>query len=215
MPTAIEHSDLSGPVYARVKAMIEKGELKPGEKLVQEKLANTLGVSRTPLLKALQQLEHEMLVESIPRRGMYVKSVSLQEMINVYDCREAVETMAVRLLIERASDKEKEKFANIFESFDHNKIDPKKYGQADEKFHDMLIDLSKNPLLKKMSSLSNIHKQVYQYGLIRTPEQTLKEHLAIVDAVKQGDGSLAEREVRNHINLSRNVLIELQKQKNT
>jgi len=135
----IEHSELSQPVYQRLKEMIVNGSLLPGQKLKQEKLAAELGVSRTPLLKALQSLEHEMLVESIPRRGMFVKEISAQEIIDVYDCREAVESMALRLAIERATDAEILKMKKIFEPFsDTDKIDVKKYQKADENFHDLI-----------------------------------------------------------------------------
>ena len=97
----IIHSDLSYPVYKKIREMILKNELKPGEKLLQEKLAEQLGVSRTPLLKALQMLEHELLVESIPRRGMYVKKLSVDEMNEIYEVREAFECMAVKLTIRK------------------------------------------------------------------------------------------------------------------
>ena len=81
MQNVIQHNNLSRPVYERLKGMIANGMLSPGQKLIQEKLATEFGVSRTPLLKALQSLEHEMLVESIPRRGIYVRQISMQEMI--------------------------------------------------------------------------------------------------------------------------------------
>ncbi len=207
MQNIIQHNDLSQPVYERLKEMIANGLLPPGQKLIQEKLAAELGVSRTPLLKALQSLEHEMLVESIPRRGIYVRQISTQEMIDVYDCREAVESMALRLVIERASDIEVLKIKKVFEPFiDKARIDLKKYRKADERFHDMIIDLSKNPVLKRMSQLSDIHKRVYQYGLIRPPEETLIEHMNIAGAILKRDMELADRELRNHIGLSRHEL---------
>ncbi|MEO0733057.1 MAG: GntR family transcriptional regulator, partial [Bacteroidota bacterium] len=68
----MEHVELGERVYLAVKKMILDQELKPGQKLVQEKLAERLGVSRSPLLKALQRFEAELLVTSIPRRGMLV-----------------------------------------------------------------------------------------------------------------------------------------------
>src|SRR5882757_227518 len=97
----IEHSELSQPVYKKLKDMILTHELIPGQKIVQEKIAKQLGVSRTPLLKALQMLEYEMLVESVPRRGMFVKNMDWQEMVEVFDCRECLEGMAVKLLTEK------------------------------------------------------------------------------------------------------------------
>ncbi len=216
MQKIIQHSDLSKPVYDRLKQMIEEGELSPGQKLVQEKLAQDLGVSRTPLLKALQKLQHEMMVESIPRRGMYVKKVSLQEMIDVYDCREAIESIAVRLTIERSSDTDLEKFKKVFEPFvNASKINTTRYRKADENFHDMIIELADNPVLKKMSEVSNIYKRVYQYGLIRPPEETMVEHMNIIHAIVERDIPAAEKELRNHISLSRAKLIEYQKEKST
>lgn len=209
MQNIILQNDLSKPVYDRLKDMIEKGRLLPGQKLIQEKLAADLGVSRTPLLKALQNLEHEMLVESIPRKGMYVKQISIQEMIDVYDCREAVESMAVKLLIDRAEDNELEKLKAIFEPFENvDMIAVEPYRRADEKFHNMIIDLSQNPVLKKMSVLSDIHKRVYLFGLVRGPEDTLTEHANIVEAIIERDYTKADKEIRNHINLSQKKLIE-------
>ncbi len=214
MQNIIQHNDLSQPVYERLKEMISSGELSPGQKLIQEKLAAELGVSRTPLLKALQSLEHEMLVESVPRRGMYVKQISMQEMIDVYDCREAVECMALRLAIERATNTELLNIEKLFQPFINiTTINMNKYRKVDEKFHDLIIDLSKNPVLKKMSQVSNIHKRVYQYGLIRSPDETLVEHVRIVDAMINRDSETAVRELRNHIGTSRKKLVQIQQNK--
>ena len=211
MQNLIQHNDLSQPVYERLKAMIANGTLAPGQKLIQEKLATELGVSRTPLLKALQILEHEMIVESIPRRGMYVRRISIQEMIDVYDCREAVECMAIKLVIERATDAEISKLQKVFEPFINTmSIDAEKYRKADENFHDMIIDLSKNPVLKKMSNVSDIHRRVYQYGLIRSPNETLLEHKRITKAIMNRDLEKAVHELRNHIAFSRRILAQNQ-----
>ncbi len=210
----VQH-DLSKPVYDHLKHMIKTGELQPGQKLIQEELAEKLGVSRTPLMKALQSLEHEMLVESKPRRGMYVKNVSLKEMIDVYDCREGIECTAVRLIIERASVKEIESLKKKFSPFIKEKeINEAKYRTADEKFHDMIIELSKNPILKRMSDLSNIHKRVYHYGLLRSPSETLKEHLAIADAIMIRDVDRAVKAVQAHIDQSKKILITKSKEQN-
>ena len=215
MQNIILHNNLSKPIYDRLKYMIKKGTLVPGQKLIQEKLAADLGVSRTPLLKALQNLEHEMLVESIPRRGMYVRQISTQEMIDVYDCREAVESMAVKLLIDRAEDKELEKLNEVFKPFiSVKKISVEQYRKADEIFHNMIIDLSRNPVLKKMSAVSDIHKRVYQFGLVRSPEETIIEHANITEAILKRNYLKADQEIRNHLSLSRKILINKLKEEN-
>ncbi|UXX79082.1 GntR family transcriptional regulator [Reichenbachiella carrageenanivorans] len=215
MQKIIQHSDLSKPVYQELKSMIQEGRLLPGQKLIQEQLAVQLGVSRTPLLKALQHLEHEMLVESIPRRGMYVREISVKEMIDVYDCREAVECLAVKLIIERSSDEELAELLQVFAPFEGiAHIDADKYRKADERFHDLIIELSKNPVLKRMSGVGDVHKRVYQFGLIREPKDTLAEHMKILAAISSRDVARAVHEIRNHIALSKNILLEKQKSKN-
>ncbi len=208
IPEMIVQSDLSKPVYEEIKKMIESGALKPGQKLLQEELAEKLGVSRTPLMKALQTLEHELFVESKPRRGMYVKNVSFEEMIDVYDCREGIECTAVRLVIERASKKEIGLFYKVFAPFlNQIPIDIEKYSLADERFHDLLIELAKNPILKKMSSVSSIHKRVYLFGLLRSPDETIKEHLDIISAIEKRDINAAVQAVKKHIDYSKQILI--------
>lgn len=203
----IVQPDLSKPVYDHLKRMIQNGELQPGQKLVQEDLAKQLGVSRTPLLKALQSLEHEMLVESKPRRGMYVKELSINEMLDVYECRVGIECTAVQLATERSTQKEIQKLAAIFTIFENQQpINRTKYSKADEEFHDLLIDLAKNPVLKRMSSLASIHKRAYMYGLLRQPEETLPEHLEIIQHMLSKDVEKAVETMKRHISLSKEKL---------
>jgi len=166
----INHSSLSEPIYESLKALILNKELKPGEKLVQEKIALKLGVSRTPLMIALQRLEHELLVESIPRRGMYVRDFSVKEMIEVYYCRESIECMAVRLATINADKKDINNLNQLFVPFTKNieHINIERYKLADEKFHNTIIELSKTTILQKMSKLSQVPNRVNRLGLLRS-----------------------------------------------
>lgn len=203
----IEHSDLSFPVYVRLKEMILRNELKPGEKLLQEKLASQLGVSRTPLLKALQMLEFDFMVESIPRRGMYVKQVSLAEMKDIYDVREGIEKVAVRLVTDRATPKEIKELKKIWEPFTRQSvIDQLKYRQADNKFHSLLLEYSRNQILVKTYSSGILQLRVEQMGLQRRPEETLPEHLAIIEAIEKHDIAKAEELIGLHIWKSKEYL---------
>lgn len=205
----IQHSDLSIPVYNKLKEMILENELKPGEKLLQEKLAARLGVSRTPLLKALQMLEYDFLVESIPRRGMFVKKLSAAEMRDIYDVREGIETVAVRLVAERRDEKQLRQLKTIWKPFSESPpIDAEKYRKADDKFHALLLEFSGNKMLQKIYSHSLVQLRVEQMGLMRPPEETISEHLAILNAIEQGDGQLAVHELRNHLQKSKALIQE-------
>ncbi len=203
----IQHTDLSTPVYNKLKEMIIENELKPGEKLLQEKLAARLGVSRTPLLKALQMLEYDFLIESIPRRGMFVKKLTIDEMYDIYEVREGIETVAVRLVAERITKKQFLQLKNIWKPFEATTpIDFDKYRKADDHFHALLLEFSGNKILNKIYSHSLVQLRVEQMGLLRPPEETLPEHLAILDAIEANDSDRAAMELRNHLLKSKSLI---------
>lgn len=210
----IQYTDLSQPIYERLKEMIVNDELKPGEKIVQEKIAELLGVSRTPLMKALLTLENEFLVESIPRRGIFVRTPDLKEIIDVYFCREALEGMAARLLAEQHDTSIIKQLKDCFTPFiAKKKINTKTYAKADENFHKLLIKLTGNTPLDKIYFFSNIHDKVIGYGLVRPPEETMEEHFKIINAIATGDSDNAEQYARAHIRKSREILIDQYKKR--
>jgi DNA-binding GntR family transcriptional regulator len=190
-------------VYTELKKIILNGELKPGEKLYQEKIAKQFGVSRTPLIKALHILEQEMVLESIPGRGMYVKSRSIIDLLNAFECRQGIETTAVRTLTGKITEKEFQSLYSVFKPFlNSNKIDPELYLKADQEFHSKIVNLTKNNYLIRMNKIAHVFNDTYKEGLIRNPEETLSEHLMILSAIETKDCSLAEEYMRNHLRKS-------------
>ena len=206
----IKHVDLSVRVYDTIKKMIISGSLAPGQKILQEKLAREIGVSRTPLLKALQFLEHELLVESIPRRGMFVKKMEPKEIIDAFECREGLEGIAARLAARNITPKQVQELKDLFVPFAHgnDKIAFDDYLPADQRFHQLLISISKNQVISRIEMLGNVHIICYNRGLIRAPEETLAEHFGIIEALEQGDGALAEKRAKEHLLKSRNRIEE-------
>lgn len=203
----IKHNDLSYEVYKRLKTMILAKEFKPGEKLKQEKVALLLGVSRMPLHKAFQMLENDMLVENLPRRGYYVTKIDNTQLIDAFECREVLEGVAARRAALNFEKKDSEYLNSLFKPFIGNKnIDFNKYVIADQEFHNTILKLSGNKVLKRFEILSNISLLTYRGGLIREPEETLPEHLGIIEALEQGDGELAESRIREHSKRSCYVL---------
>ena len=208
----IQYTDLSQPIYHRLKEMIRNGELKQGEKIVQEKIAEELGVSRTPLMKALLALENEYLVESIPRRGMYIRALDFNEIIDIYTCREALEGMAARILAQMDNSTIEKNLRECFSPFlGKDAIDKAAYAEADEIFHSRLITLTNNKPLDNIYFFSNIHDKVVGHGLVRPPKETLQEHMDIIDAIAQGNANAAEQLVRTHISKSKELLINQSK----
>lgn len=200
----IEHTDLSSPVYQRLRAMILDNSLTPGQKLRQEQLARQLGVSRTPLLKALQMLESELLVESVPRRGMYVKQLSLAEMHELYEVREAIECLAIRLCCRNCNPAQIEQLRALWKPFEGRKrINTPAYQAADDRFHSLLLEYAGNSILKKTYRLSFLQARVIQMGLMRPPSETLQEHLAMVEAIASRDESAAIEVMSLHLQRSK------------
>lgn len=205
---AIEHNDLSYKIYERLKEMILTNKLFPGEKILQENLAQQLGVSRTPLLKALQMLEHELLVESIPRRGMFVKKMSMREILDAFDCRDGIESMAAGVAAEKITDEQVQLLKNLFNPFKNNldNVDMNAYKYADQKFHKMIVKISDNKILTRLEMFNNIMIITYQEGLVRPPYETLPEHFDIIEALEKRDRENARQNMRLHIQKSRELI---------
>ena len=96
--------------------MIMERQLLPGEKIPQEKLAEDLGISRTPLVNALKFLEKEKLVQSIPRRGFFMRTFTKKEMISIFELREVLEGLAARKAAQKITDKEIAQLGDFFQA---------------------------------------------------------------------------------------------------
>ncbi len=202
--------NLIHPVYETLKRMITSGELKSGEKIRQEKMASSLGVSRTPLVKALHLLEQEFLVVNIPRRGMYVREINNKELLDAFTCRYALEIAAIRTIAEHINASDLKLLENCFKPYlGQEKIDVDMYQQADIKFHKLIITLSGNIYIEKMIEITDVQSLTYQRGLIRPPKETLSEHLVIIEALEKHQPDQAEEAMKRHILTSLEFLKEL------
>lgn len=197
---------LGEQAYELVKKMIVKKQLKPGQKIVQDKLAEDLGISRTPLRYALQVLESENLVESIPRKGVVVKEFSHKEMLEVFECRVAIEGLAAKLIAEKKEAQIGKKLAALFEPFLAGPIDVAKYQVADSKFHHAIVKNCGNSFLERMFNISHLLTMINAIGLVRPPEETLEEHLAIIKSIADGDGAGAEQQMKQHLEITLDLI---------
>ncbi len=208
----IQHQDLSYEVYKRLKTKILAKEFGPGTKLKQEHIAVMFGVSRMPLHRAFQMLQNEMLVESIPRRGYYVTKVNINFLIDAFECREALEGIAVRRVAKNITKDQLVYLKSLFEKFvGVDKINESEYLESDQEFHNTIIKISGNQIINRLELLGNNTIQTFRGGLLRSPKETLNEHLEILVAIEKGDGDLAEKLVRDHTHKSKLTLKEKNK----
>ncbi|TGV01311.1 GntR family transcriptional regulator [Flavivirga rizhaonensis] len=204
----IFNNELSAQAYNKVRAMIMSKELAPGQKIVQDKLAETLGISRTPLRSALQMLEGEGLIESIPRKGVIVKEFSDIEIVEIFDCRMALEGTAVRLFTNHARPSEINDLRKLFSPFLNGGIDDSAYQQADAKFHDMIMKGSGNGFLHRLFQQGNLLVCMDLIGLLRLPDETLPEHMAIIEAIEKRDPDLAESLAKEHLDKTKQLILK-------
>lgn len=203
----IQHQDLSYEIYKELKRMILTNELEPGAKLKQERVAKMFGVSRMPLHRAFQMLKNEMLIESIPRRGYFVTEVNKTMLYDSFECRMALEGIAVRRAAKNITDNQLKYLKSLFEKFiDAKEINLAEYRESDQKFHQNIMEISGNLILNKLELLGNTTIVTFRGGLIRSPEETLPEHIGILAALEKRDGVLAEKLVREHTRKSMETL---------
>ena len=201
----IKSENLDQKAYQIIKEMIENRHLEPGQKIPQEKLAAELGISRTPLISALKFLEQEKLVETKPRRGFFVRLFTLDEMVSIFEIREVLEGLSARRAAESITDQQARHIQGLFKTFAGKKdiTDFHAYSIADRQFHNFIANIASREFLRSFLQTFNIVSLAYLYptkeGLIRTPNETITEHLDIVDAICSHDPAAAEETMRLHL----------------
>jgi DNA-binding GntR family transcriptional regulator len=203
-----QRENLDQKVYSILKDMIMERRLLPGQKIPQEKLARDLGISRTPLIGALKFLEQDKLVESVPRRGFFVRLFSKEEMVSIFELREVLEGLAARRAAAKITGTQITELSNFFMHFADQKniSDVKAYAREDRRFHGFVIDVGAKEFLKSILQATNIISFSYQVlhteGLVRPPDETIQEHLAVIGAIKARDSEAAEDLMRQHFKKS-------------
>jgi DNA-binding GntR family transcriptional regulator len=187
------------------------GRYAPGSRLVQEDLAETFGVSRIPLREALRRLEGEGLVVISPNRGAIVRPLAPKDVVDLYDLRLALETLALRRAAER--------FADLRETTKslHAEADRAIAARAmpaifrlDRDFHAALAAASDNPHLVAAlgGQWSQIMRVMHAYFQVRNyPADVWADHEAIADAVAHGDADGAVARLTAHLSESRDAIL--------
>lgn len=187
-----EYLPLRDIVFNTLRKAILRGELKPGERLMEIQLANKLGVSRTPIREAIRKLELEGLVLMIPRKGAEVAQITEKNMQDVLEVRKALEELSVQLACERITAEQVEEMKMAAEDF--RKVlksgDVTKIAEADVKFHDIIFAATNNQRL--ITLLNNLREQMYRFRVeyLKQKEcypQLLEEHDKLIALISGGE----------------------------
>ena len=180
------------------------GDRQPGPKLDEKSIAESFSVSRTPVREALQQLATAGLIELIPHRGAFVKSVSIRELIQMFEVMAELEGMAGRLAARRIDEATLTRLRNCLTSCETAAVssDTDTYYHENEQFHRAIYDACGNDFLAGEARRLHQRLQAFRRLQLRVPkrmDQSLAEHRQIVEAIAAGDGDESERIMREHI----------------
>ncbi|WIF95896.1 GntR family transcriptional regulator [Caminicella sporogenes] len=203
-----ENRSLTSIIFDKIREDILIGKYSRGEKIVEAKLAEELGVSRTPVREALKQLELDGLVENIPNRGVIVKGITKQDIQDIYTLRIAIEGIAVKWAIERMDDSDLEKLKDIFElmEFYTFKKDLDKIAELNTRFHETIYKATKSRYLEQILKDFQFFMKTTRYKSLRTEgrmESALEEHREILNAFINRDVGQAVKAILKHVNNSK------------
>ncbi len=202
--------------FRQIRAAIVRGDIAPGSKISEATLASQYGISRGPLREAIRRLEGSKLVQIQPNIGAKVVSLNIPQAIEIYEIREALEGLACRLAATRANAQDCASLRTLLARHEAQIRSDNwmSYHQqeGDLDFHYQIIQLSGNArlfdlLCGELYHLLRLYRR--QTGAQPSrPEQALKEHQQIVDAIEAGDEELAELLMKRHISSARKTLLD-------
>lgn len=206
---SIRRTIVSVEVYQEIKKALFDGTWPAGARLDRKQLAERFGISQTPVNDALNRLTGEGLLESRLHDGFFVPDYSDLELADLFAVRAGLESIASRLCADTCDEKARRKISACFAAFKNGIADGQQaaYLQADRSFHTLILEYSGSSRLNEVEAVFGIACRSYEHGLIRSPAETLPEHLAIVDAIGRKDGRAAQLAMAEHLLATRTYLL--------
>jgi len=217
MTTAPPKAPRQTAVDSVIEAIVEgvkEGRYAPGQRLVEADLTAELGVSRGPLREALGRLAAEGVLEIEPYRGAVVRRLSREDVEDLFQIREQLEGHAARLAAQRIDEGDHrarlEHEIQVIDGF-RSRGDIAAYMDENERFHELIVELSGSPLLARLVPQLQVHafrllfrRMVLEEAAV---QNSIEEHDAVVDAILAGDTERAERAMRNHVRRSGDLIL--------
>lgn len=204
--------NLVDQVRAAILDEISAGQLAPGERIIQEQIAQALGVSRQPVQQALLLLRNQGVLQDAPGRGLVVASLDPAHVSHMYDMRAVIEGLACRRAAELQADRAARQGPALIEAGRKAVASGSvaKMIAADMRFHEFLYALSGNPLVApSLASHLTYTQRVMGEVLLRdeTPRDIWDQHAAILQAICAGDAAQAETLARQHISQAAGFMV--------
>ncbi|MEF3302206.1 GntR family transcriptional regulator [Paenibacillus sp. GYB003] len=184
--------------FSQIQRWIIDGTLQPGEKLIDAELAETLGVSRTPIREAFQLLEVQGLVSTHPGKETKVKEIEKDDIFKMYSTMAALQALAAEITAKVIVPEQIEQLRAINLEFASAIHSGQAYQamEADEQFHNLIVELSDNPYVASFSASLQIHIRRFKYVFLKQPitatQASVDEHDSIIAAFEKNDCDYAQ-----------------------
>ena len=193
-------------IYRTVRSMAAAFEFKPEERINESELSKKLGISRTPLREALNRLVAEGLLTVREGRGFFCRSLIPEQIVELYELRQAIETETVRRAVERASDEELQQVRDYLKEIApdyHGSASAREIVRLDEAFHLRIADLSQNAeLIRALENINERVRYVRWISMRNKMDITHAAHEDILNAMLDRDADGAVAKMRSHIEKS-------------
>ena len=192
-------------VYRELRHRIITKQVKAGQRLPEVNIAVQMGVSRTPVREALRRLESEGLVDIVPNSGARLAAPSRREVENAYVVREQHECLAVRLAAQTVAEKHFRRLDEIVEAEESafRERNLELYLEINESFHRIIAESTGNRILatyvENILARTNVYIVFYDPFYEDECNPSIAEHKALLRALRDHDGDLAERLMREHL----------------
>lgn len=190
--------------YDGIKEMIVNGKVKKDTPLVERQLCEMLGISRTPVREALRELANDELVEVIDGKGVYVKKIEFRDMIEIFEMREALERMAMKLFMERIQDEMIQLFQEYMREQEeaYQNDEHEAFMDIDMKIHDAIAEGAQNTRLR--NAISVIYDQIKQMAISAKDDSVMRDiaikaHRKMLAAMLAKDSEAAQAAIVEHI----------------
>ncbi len=197
-------------VYSALRDAIVTGRLKPGERIVEDRICTELGVSRSPLREALRKLEGEGLVSILPRRGAVVTELTQRDQLDLFPIREALEGLAAHLAASHITTDELAELEDVCQAMQKCIVakDMAAVVVLNTQFHELIAKASRNRWVRDfLLSIRAQTRRLYRSS-IEKPDRAVEsvaEHRRVIEALRQGNGVQAEALAREHVVKAREV----------
>ncbi|MDR3592399.1 MAG: GntR family transcriptional regulator [Negativicutes bacterium] len=200
-------------VFEVIRTAITSGTLQPGERIMENQLAEQLNVSRTPVREAIRKLEQEGFVVMVPRRGTYVSDLSIRDINEVFEIRTALEVLAAGLAAERITEDGLELLERLLVEIGEliDLGDTERLVEADCRFHDILYNATHN---KTLANITNNLREKFtpfraiSYSYPGRAKRSLEEHRRLVEALAERNPLLAQQVARKHMEKAEQTLLQ-------